>query len=118
MRARPEFEQPADRQRPGQANGAFAIKAINVSTPKTPEYRRSAARRQAKRYTLGTWMEIEVEFCLAAPAAEVAFHYSVLIAGKMLVGDQTLVDVPAGQSLFTVVFVAPRTLTTLLHGQP
>ncbi len=36
----------------------------------------------------------------------------------MLVGDQTLVDVPAGRNLFTVAFVAPKTLATLLRGQP
>ena len=33
-------------------------------------------------------------------------------------GEQTLEDVPAGASLFTVMYVAPRTLTTLLRGQP
>ena len=45
-------------------------------------------------------------------------HYSVLIAGTMLVGDQTLVDVPAGRNLFTIAFVAPKTIATLLRGQP
>ena len=102
---------------PGATNGTFAIKNINVGFPKTPEFTTIGSETQAKRYTLGTWMEIEVEF-LDGPGAEVAFHYNVAIAGKLLTGDQTLEDVPAGQSLFHVMYVAPRTLTTMLKGQP
>ena len=40
----------------------------------------------------------------------------MLIGGALLVGDQTLVDVNPGQSLFTTVFIAPRTIATLLRG--
>ncbi len=36
----------------------------------------------------------------------------------MLTGEVTHVDVPAGQSLFSVMYVAPRTLATYLKGQP
>ena len=103
----------------GQAgNGTFVIKSINVAFPKTPEFQTVGGETQAKRYTLGTWMEIEVEFSSSAPAAEVAFHYNLAIGGKLLVGDQTLEDIPVGQSLFTVVYVAPRTLVTFLKGAP
>ena len=102
----------------GQSLGAFAIKNINVSTPKTPEYNTVGGEALSKKYTLGSWLEVEVEFASGARAPEVDLHYSIVIANTMLVGDQTLVDVPAGQSLFTVVFVSPRTLTTLLRGQP
>ena len=103
---------------PGASNGTFVIKSINVGFPKTPEFTTIGSETQAKRYTLGTWIEVEVEFSSSAPAGEVAFHYNLAIAGKLLTGDQTLEDVPAGQSLFTVVYVAPRTITTLLKGQP
>ena len=103
---------------PGVSNGQFAINAINVSTPKTPEYNTQAGDATTKKYTLGSWLEMEVDFLSTAPAAEVTLHYSVLIAGRMLVGDQTLVDVPAGRNLFTIAFVAPKTLATLLRGQP
>lgn len=103
---------------PGATNGTFVVKSINVAFPKTPEFTTVGGETQAKRYTLGTWMEIEVEFSSSAPAAEVAFHYNVAIAGKLLVGDQTLQDVPAGQSLFTVMYIAPRTLTSMLKGAP
>ena len=102
----------------GQSLGAFAVKTITVSTPKTPEYTTIGGEAQNKKYTLGTWVQVEVEFSSGAPAPEVSMHYSIVLAGKMLVGDQTLVEVPAGQSLFTTVFIAPRTVTTLLHGAP
>ncbi len=103
---------------PGQSNGPFAINSINVSTPKTPEYNTQAGDATTKKYLLGSWLEVEVDFASGAPASEVTFHYSILIGGRMLVGDQTLVEVPAGRNLFTVVFVSPRTLTTLLKGAP
>ena len=103
---------------PGQSNGTFVINSINVSTPKTPEYNTQAGDATTKKYTLGTWLEVEVDFGSGAPASEVSLHYSILIGGRMLVGDQTLVEVPAGRNLFTVVFVSPRTLTTLLRGAP
>lgn len=103
---------------PGQSAGTFAIRTITLSTPKTPEYNTQANDSQTKRYTLGTWLQVDVEFSSTAHAAEVGLHYSILINGTNLVADQTLVDVNPGQSLFTTVFVAPRTLTTLLRGQP
>ncbi len=102
----------------GQATGAFAINAITISTPKTPEYNTQAGDATLKKYTLGTWIEMEVDFASGAPAAEITLHYSVLIGGRMLVGDQTLVDIPAGRNLFSVAFVAPKTIATLLRGQP
>ncbi len=103
---------------PGVSNGQFVIKNINVSTPKTPEFQTVGGETQSKRYTLGAWLEVEVEFSATAPTAEVAFHYDFAINGKLLTGDQTVVDVQPGQSLFTSVYVAPRTLSTLLKGQP
>ena len=103
---------------PGVTNGQFVVKNINVSTPKTPEFQTVGGETQAKRYTLGAWLEVEVEFSATAPTAEVAFHYDFAINGKLLTGDQTVVDVQPGQSLFTSVYVAPRTLATLLKGQP
>lgn len=103
---------------PSLTNGTFVIKNITVGFPKTPEFQTIGGETQAKRYTLGTWIEVEVEFSSTAPAAEVAFHYNLAINNKLLVGDQTLEDVPAGQALFTVVYVSPRTLSALLKNQP
>ena len=102
----------------GASNGQFVIKNINISTPKTPEFQTVGGETQSKRYTLGAWLEVEVEFSASAPTAEVAFHYDFAINNQLLTGDQTVVDVQPGQSLFTSVYVAPRTLASLLKGQP
>ena len=102
----------------GASNSAFVIKSINIATPSTPEFTTVGSETQAKRYTLGKWLEIETEFSSTARSSEVNFKYFVVIGDQMLTGDETLLDVPVGQSLFTVMYVAPRTLTTLLKGQP
>ena len=102
----------------GGGNAQFVIKTINVDTPTTPEFTTISGVTQSKRYTLGKWLEIEVEFSCTARTPEINFKYFVVLGGQMLTGDETLVDVPAGQSLFTVMYVAPRTITTLLKGQP
>ena len=98
--------------------GSMVIKSINVSTPKTPEFSTIANETQSKRYTLGTWLEVEVEFSSGVAAKEVTFHYNILVAGTFLVGEVTHVDVLPGQSLFSVMYVAPRALQTLLRGTP
>jgi hypothetical protein len=98
--------------------GSMAIKAINVSTPETPEFATLANQTQSKRYTLGKWLEVEVEFASAVPAREATFHYNILIANTLLVGDVTHVNILPGQSLFSVMYVAPRALQSVLRGQP
>ncbi len=96
--------------------GSMAIKAINVSTPTTPEFQ--TVSQVEKRYTLGKWLEVEVEFASVVPAKEVTFRYNILLANTLLTGEVTHVDILPGQSLFSVMYVAPRALETLLRGQP
>ena len=103
---------------PAPGPNSFAITGITLSTPKTPEYNTQANDSQSKKYTLGTWLQVDVEFASVVRAPELTFHYNILIGGALLVGEQTLVDVNPGRSLFTTVFVSPRTMTTLLRGQP
>lgn len=99
----------------GQGAGGFAVKAINLGTPKSPEI----PGADLKRYTAGTWIELEVEFSSAAAMTpELQFRYFVLMGGQLFVGDVTHANVPAGASLFSVMYMAPRTVTTLLKGQP
>ena len=99
-------------------NGVFAIKNITVTTPLTPQFQTINGDDQLKRYTPAKWLEVEAEFSSSAPAREVTFRFNILMGNTLLTGEQTLVDVPAGPSLFTVMYVAPRTLTTLLKGAP
>ncbi len=100
----------------GTANAQILIKAVTVALPKTPEYTTLGGESQAKRYTLGTWAEIEVEFSCSARTAELPMKFNVLVGGQLLTGEQTLIDVPAGASLFTVMYIAPRPLATALKG--
>ncbi len=103
---------------PAPGPNSFAINSITPLTPKTPEYSTLASDSQNKKYMLGTWLQIDVDFAAAVRAPELTFHYNILIGGALLVGEQTLVDVNPGRNLFTTVFISPRTLTTLLRGQP
>jgi hypothetical protein len=98
--------------------GSMVIKAINVSVQNTPEFQTVENQTQSKRYTLGKWLEVEVEFSSAVAAKEATFHYNILLANTLLVGDVTHVDILPGQSLFSVMYVAPRALQTVLRGQP
>ena len=99
-------------------NGVIAIKNITVTTPLTPQFTTTNGDDQLKRYTPAKWLEVEVEFSTSAPTREADFKFNIEIGNTLLVGDQTVVDMPAGQSLFTSMYVAPRTLTTLLRGAP
>jgi hypothetical protein len=100
----------------GFAPAQLEIKAINLSTPTSPDYQ--LQNGETKRYVPGKWLEVEVEFSASAPSHELQFHYNVLLGGVLLVGDVTHVDVPAGQSLFSVMYVPPRGLNVALRGQP
>ena len=120
--AAPSLYAQAGRVPPGAPGGippgSMAIKAINVSVPSTPEFQTVANDTTAKRYTLGKWLEVEVEFASGVAAKEATFHYNILLANTLLVGDVTHVDILPGQSLFSVMYVAPRALQTLLRGAP
>lgn len=101
----------------GGGTGVFTVKNINVGTPNTPQYTTLAG--EEKRYDIKKWLEIEVEFSSSAPVTpEVTLKYYVLLGGTLLTGEVTHVDVPAGQSLFSVMYIAPRTLATMLKGAP
>ena len=101
----------------GNSTGVIAIKNISINTPNTPQY--TTIGGEEKRSQIQKWLEVEVEFSSTAPVTpEVAFKYYILVAGSLLVGEVTHVDVPAGQSLFSVMYVTPRTLATYLKGQP
>ena len=97
-------------------NGVLAIKNITVTTPLTPQFQTVNGDDQLKRFTPAKWLE--VEFSASAPTREAQFKFNIEIGNTLIVGQQTVVDMPASQSLFTSMYVAPRTLTTLLRGSP
>ncbi len=98
--------------RPGEE---FAIKRIAPAVIKTPEFAYTGDQRRAQ---LGQWLEVEVEFA-ARPemTPELTFRYHILFAGTLLAGEVTHVNVPDGNSLFSVMYVSPRTLARFLQGK-
>ena len=99
-------------------NGVLTIKNITVTTPLTPQFTTINGDDQLKRYTPSKWLEVEVEFSSSAPTREAQFKFNIEMGNTLLVGQQTVVDMPTSGSLFTSMYVAPRTLTTLLRGAP
>lgn len=99
------------------APGGFVIKNITPQDNTTPDFQVTNAK--AKQFQPGKWLEVEVEFSAPPPGApELQFKYFVLIGGQLLVGDVTHVNVLPGQTLYSVMYVAPRSVIQLLKGQP
>ena len=65
------------------------------------------------------WLEVEVEFA-AAPAwtDELTLKYFILMNGKLLTGEVTHVNVPAGRELRSVMYVPPRALARFAGNRP
>ena len=83
---------------------------------KTPEYQ--IVGGQNKRYTLGNWLEIEVEFeSVPEKIDELTLTYTVLINGQLLVGDVTHVDVTRGREHYSVAYVSPKALDAIMAGK-
>lgn len=100
-----------------QAGGGFVIKNINPTDNTTPDFQVQNAK--VKQFQPGKWLEIEVEFSAPPPGApELQFKYFVLMGGQLLTGEVTHVNVLPGQTLYSVMYVAPRSIIQLLKGQP
>ena len=111
----------------GGAGPNYAITAIAPSLQITPDF--TLTTGVTKRFNPQKWLEIEVQFSApaappsapgvaAATTSELTFRYFVLLANnKLLTGEVTHVDVLGGQELFSVMFVAPRSLALLLGGR-
>ena len=95
----------------------FKIESISPSVSDTPKYNFSLAKDKRTPRAM-KWLEVEVEFA-AQPefTDELTFKYYILFAGQLLVGEVTHVNIPAGRSLYSVMYVAPRTINRLLAGK-
>lgn len=65
------------------------------------------------------WLEVEVEFA-AAPAwtDELTAKYFILLNGKLLTGEVTHVNMPAGRELRSVMYVTPRSVAHFMGDRP
>jgi hypothetical protein len=101
-----------------RAPGAeFQITKISKNLISTPQFTYSGAEQyQANQREL--WLEVEVEFS-AAPqwTDELTFKYYILFNGKLLTGEVTHTNIPAGRGNRSVMYVAPRTLLRFGGGR-
>lgn len=65
------------------------------------------------------WLEVEAEFA-ATPdwTDELTFKYFILINGKLLAGEVTHVNIPAGRENRSVVYLSPHTLARFNGNRP
>ncbi|MEO5720481.1 MAG: Amuc_1102 family pilus-like protein [Chthoniobacterales bacterium] len=96
----------------------FQITKITKNLITAPQFTHEGAQQyETDRRAL--WLEVEVEFA-AAPAwtEELTAKYFILLNGKLLTGELTHVNVPAGRELRSVMYVTPRTLARLNGDRP
>ncbi|MEP6820766.1 MAG: Amuc_1102 family pilus-like protein [Chthoniobacterales bacterium] len=96
----------------------FQITKITKNLIPAPLFSYEGAQQyETDRRTL--WLEVEVEFA-AAPAwtDELTAKYFILLNGKLLTGEVTHVNVPAGRELRSVMYVTPRILAHFNGDRP
>lgn len=65
------------------------------------------------------WLEVEVEFSSTPEFAdELSFKYFILINSKLLTGEVTHVNIPAGRDNRSVMYVPPNTLARFNNNRP
>lgn len=95
----------------------YSITKVQPSIIRTPEYNYVGDQRRSKQAE--QWLEVEVEFKSNVELTdELTFKYYILIAGKILTGEVTHINVPSGRDLRSVMYVSPRTLSRMLNGKP
>src|SRR6185437_374570 len=64
------------------------------------------------------WLEVEVTFaCAPEFTDELTLKYFILVNGKLLTGEVTHVNIPAGRENRSVMYVTPKTLQRLMLGR-
>ena len=97
-------------------NKNVKIKKIAPAVVSTPEY---GVNIPNKRSEALKWFEIEVEFEVNGVELvdELTFQYTVLINGKLCPGEVTHVNIPKGNSRYSVMYISPRSLDRITGGK-
>lgn len=96
--------------------GDVKLEKPTIAIVKTPEIQFQGGSQ--KRSTPGQWLEVEVPFSTAAEMIdELTFTYKIVINKKLLVGEVTHVMIPKGREHFSVAYVSPRSLESLMGGK-
>ena len=94
----------------------FQVRKVSRDLVTTPDYTYSGGEQL--RSPRERWGRVEVQFS-AAPAytEELTFRYYILIAGKVLTGEVTHVNILGGRELYSVLYVPPHALSYLLQNR-
>jgi hypothetical protein len=94
------------------------IEKISPSVTTSPQFQ--VSNTTDKRATYLKWLEIEVEFSVdrVELVDELTFEYIVEVGGKLCPGEITHVNIPKGNSHFSVMYMAPRSLDRLTGNKP
>jgi hypothetical protein len=96
----------------------FQLTKITRNLIASPEFNYSGAEI-FRTNTRDRWLEVEVEFTAAPPLTdELSFKYYILLNGKLLTGEVTHVNIPAGRELRSVMYVSPRSVAHLMGNRP
>ena len=103
---------------PARPGTEFQITKISRNVITAPEFNYTGAQ-QYPANDRDRWLEVEVEFA-AVPefTNELTFKYFILFNGKLLTGEVTHVNIPAGRENRSVMYVAPRTIARLMGNKP
>lgn len=95
---------------------AIQLSKISRDLITPPQYSYTGA--EIIRDSRARWLKIDAQF-FAFPefTDEVTFKYFILVGGKVLTGEVTHVNVPAGKELFSCMYVPPRALAHLLGNR-
>ena len=105
----------------GQGRGPaaeFQIARVTKNLISTPQFTYSGAEQfQANQREM--WLEVEVEFSTAPQFTDdLTLRYFILFNGKLLTGEVTHTNVPAGRDNRSVMYVSPRTLARFNNNRP
>src|SRR5881227_3215148 len=99
-----------------QPRGAVDFQLLKISTNfiSSPQFTYTGAdpfqADQRER-----WLEVEVTFaCAPEFTDELTLKYFILVNGKLLTGEVTHVNIPAGRENRSVMYVSPRALARFM----
>jgi hypothetical protein len=103
----------------GQVHGGtdFQITKITKNLITAPQLAYTGAE-QYRTNQRELWLEVETTFA-STPlfTDELTFKYFILLSGKVLTGEVTHVNIPAGRDNRSVMYVPPHGLARLMNNQ-
>src|SRR5256714_7012893 len=101
-----------------QPRGAVDFQLLKISTNviSSPQFTYAGAD-QFQADQRERWLEVEVTFaCAPEFTDELPLKYFILVNSKLLTGEVTHVNIPAGRENRSVMYVTPKTLQRLMLG--